>query len=108
MNKAFADIAAAGSTVVRTWYAYCALKSCMFCVNIFCDCRGFNEVTSPNGVYYQSWSGSTPTVNTGSTGLGNFGMYSQEVLSVAIDLQSLKDNVVAAAKANGLRLIVAL
>ncbi|KAF8199076.1 CEL4b mannanase [Pholiota molesta] len=70
MNKAFADIAAAGSTVVRTW--------------------GFNEVTSPNGVYYQSWSGSTPTVNTGSTGLGNF------------------DNVVAAAKANGLRLIVAL
>jgi len=70
MNQAFSDIASAGSTAVRTW--------------------GFNEVTSPSGIYYQSWSGSTPTVNTGSTGLGNF------------------DNVVAAAKANGIRLIVAL
>ncbi|KAI0347615.1 glycoside hydrolase [Trametopsis cervina] len=70
MNKAFADIASAGSTVVRTW--------------------GFNEVTTPNGIYYQSWSGSTPTINTGATGLQNF------------------DNVIAAAKANGLRLIVAL
>ncbi|PPQ83023.1 hypothetical protein CVT25_005263 [Psilocybe cyanescens] len=70
MNAAFADIAKAGATTVRTW--------------------GFNEVTSPSGIYYQSWSGSTPTVNTGSTGLGNF------------------DNVIAAAKANGLRLIVAL
>ncbi|KAF9482636.1 CEL4b mannanase [Pholiota conissans] len=70
MNKAFADIASAGSTVVRTW--------------------GFNEVTSPNGIYYQSWSGSTPTVNTGASGLANF------------------DNVIAAAKANGIRLIVAL
>ncbi|KDR70984.1 hypothetical protein GALMADRAFT_75662 [Galerina marginata CBS 339.88] len=70
MNAAFSDIAKTGATVVRTW--------------------GFNEVTSPNGNYYQSWSGSTPTVNTGATGLGNF------------------DNVVAAAKANGLRLIVAL
>ncbi|KAG6895607.1 hypothetical protein C0992_000377 [Termitomyces sp. T32_za158] len=70
MNKAFADIAAAGGTTVRTW--------------------GFNEVTSANGEYYQIWSGSTPTINTGSTGLQNF------------------DNVVAAAKANGIRLIVAL
>ncbi|KAK0461131.1 mannanase [Desarmillaria tabescens] len=70
MNKAFADIAATGATVVRTW--------------------GFNEVTSPNGIYYQSWSGSTPTINTGSTGLQNF------------------DAVVAAAAAHGLRLIVAL
>ncbi|KAG6848287.1 hypothetical protein H0H93_001512 [Arthromyces matolae] len=70
MNAAFADIAKAGGTTVRTW--------------------GFNEVTSANGIYYQSWSGSTPTINTGSTGLQNF------------------DNVVAAAKANGIRLIVAL
>ncbi|KAJ3557369.1 hypothetical protein NM688_g1508 [Phlebia brevispora] len=70
MSQSLSDIAAAGSTVVRTW--------------------GFNEVTAPNGIYYQSWSGSTPTVNTGATGLQNF------------------DNVVAAAKANGLRLIVAL
>ncbi|KAL1696278.1 glycoside hydrolase family 5 protein [Schizophyllum commune] len=71
MDQAFKDIAGAGATTVRTW--------------------GFNEVTSPNGIpYYQSWSGSTPTVNTGADGLGNF------------------DNVVAAAKANGLKLIVAL
>ncbi|KAF8883320.1 CEL4b mannanase [Gymnopilus junonius] len=70
MNAAFADIAKAGGTTVRTW--------------------GFNEVTSPNGNYYQSWSGSTPTINYGATGLENF------------------DNVVAAAKANGIRLIVAL
>ncbi|KAF8993674.1 CEL4a mannanase [Cyathus striatus] len=70
MNQAFSDIAKAGGTTVRTW--------------------GFNEVTSPNGDYYQSWSGSTPTINTGASGLQNF------------------DNVVAAAKANGIRLIVAL
>ncbi|KAJ3967454.1 glycoside hydrolase [Lentinula raphanica] len=71
MNTAFHDIAATGASVVRTW--------------------GFNEVTTPDGVaYYQSWSGSTPTVNLGANGLENF------------------DNVVAAAKANGLRLIVTL
>lgn len=70
MNQAFVDIAKAGGTTVRTW--------------------GFNEVTSPNGNYYQSWTGSQPTINTGATGLQNF------------------DNVVAAAKANGIRLIVAL
>ncbi|KAF5317317.1 hypothetical protein D9611_003784 [Ephemerocybe angulata] len=70
MNKAFSDIAAAGGTTVRTW--------------------GFNEVTSPSGNYYQSWSGSTPTVNTGASGLQNF------------------DRVIEAAKANGLKLIVAL
>ncbi|KAF9062870.1 glycoside hydrolase family 5 protein [Rhodocollybia butyracea] len=52
---------------------------------------GFNEVTTPDGVaYYQSWVGKTPTINTGTNGLQNF------------------DNVVAAAKANGLRLIVTL
>jgi mannan endo-1,4-beta-mannosidase len=71
MNKAFADIAATGATVVRTW--------------------GFDEVTSDPGVaYYQIWDGSVPTINTGANGLENF------------------DNVVAAAKANGLRLIVTL
>ncbi|KAK0489958.1 mannanase [Armillaria luteobubalina] len=66
MNAAFKDIAATGATV------------------------GFNEVTSPNGIYYQSWSGSTPTVNFGPTGLENF------------------DAVVAAAAAHGLRLIISL
>ncbi|THH08393.1 hypothetical protein EW146_g9009 [Bondarzewia mesenterica] len=70
MNAAFADIAKTGATTVRTW--------------------GFNDVTSASGTYYQLWSGGIGTVNTGSTGLGNF------------------DNVVAAAKANGLRLIVSL
>ncbi|KAJ3819804.1 mannanase [Lentinula raphanica] len=71
MNTAFSDIAATGATTVRTW--------------------GFNEVTTPDGVaYYQSWSGSTPTVNTGANGLENF------------------DTVVSIAKAHGLRLIVTL
>ncbi|KAF8658278.1 hypothetical protein AX16_002053 [Volvariella volvacea WC 439] len=72
MNTAFADIARAGGTTVRTW--------------------GFNEVTSiPSwGAYYQSWNGRTPTINTGANGLQTF------------------DRVVAAAKANGIRLIVAL
>ncbi|KAF5368948.1 hypothetical protein D9758_003040 [Tetrapyrgos nigripes] len=70
MNKTFSDIAATGATTVRTW--------------------GFNEVTSPNGIYYQSWSGGKPTINTGSTGLQNF------------------DNVVASAKSHGIKLIVAL
>ncbi|KAL0956595.1 hypothetical protein HGRIS_002732 [Hohenbuehelia grisea] len=53
---------------------------------------GFNEVTTSSGHwnYYQLWNGATPTINSGATGLQNF------------------DNVVAAAKANGLRLIVAL
>ncbi|TFK66523.1 glycoside hydrolase family 5 protein [Pluteus cervinus] len=51
---------------------------------------GFNEVTSQNGNWYQGWTGRTSTVNSGASGLQNF------------------DNVVAAAKANGLRLIVAL
>ncbi|KZP21648.1 glycoside hydrolase family 5 protein [Athelia psychrophila] len=51
---------------------------------------GFNEVTTANGDYYQLWTGGVPTVNTGANGLGNF------------------DNVVAAAKAHGLRLIVTL
>lgn len=54
MNKAFADISGSGATVVRTW--------------------GFNEVTAQNGVFYQSWSGATPAVNLGATGLQNFGM----------------------------------
>ncbi|KAG1747073.1 glycoside hydrolase family 5 protein [Suillus paluster] len=42
------------------------------------------------GNYYQLWNGSTATINYGSTGLGNF------------------DNIVAAAKANNIRLIVTL
>ncbi|CAE6381678.1 unnamed protein product [Rhizoctonia solani] len=51
---------------------------------------GFNDVTSAGGTYYQLWSGKTGTVNTGADGLGKF------------------DTVVAAAKAAGIRLIVAL
>ncbi|KZT10635.1 glycoside hydrolase family 5 protein [Laetiporus sulphureus 93-53] len=70
MDQAFADIAGAGATAVRTW--------------------GFNDVTSPSGDYYQLWTNGVPTINYGATGLENF------------------DNVVATAKANGLRLIVAL
>jgi len=72
MKKAFADIAATGATVVRTW--------------------AFNDVTTTPtyGAYYQTWNGSTPAINTGSTGLGNF------------------DLLVSAAKANNIRLIVTL
>ncbi|CAE6434035.1 unnamed protein product [Rhizoctonia solani] len=51
---------------------------------------GFNEVTSPSGTYYQLWNGATSTINTGADGLARF------------------DQVVAAAKAAGIRLIVAL
>ena len=74
--------------------------------------RGFNEVTSPNGIpYYQSWSGSTPTVNTGADGLGNFGTFAfmrWVKQGGSKNANFLVDNVVAAAKANGLKLIVAL
>ncbi|KAG8695701.1 hypothetical protein FRC08_007599 [Ceratobasidium sp. 394] len=70
ITKAFSDLKNAGFTTLRTW--------------------GFNEVTSPSGTYYNLWSGTTPTLNTGSTGLGKF------------------DEVVAAAKVAGIRLIVAL
>ncbi|KAG9024929.1 hypothetical protein FS837_005136 [Tulasnella sp. UAMH 9824] len=70
LDKAFADIAVTGATTVRTW--------------------GFNEVTSPSGIYYQSWSGSTPTINYGADGLQKF------------------DQVIALAKFHGLKLIVAL
>ncbi len=35
--------------------------------------RGFNDVTNPSGIYYQSWSNGVATVNTGPTGLENFG-----------------------------------
>ncbi|KAJ7196268.1 glycoside hydrolase [Mycena pura] len=53
---------------------------------------GFNEVTNSNGgvPFFHLWSGSTATVNTAATGLGSL------------------DNVIAAAKAHGIRLIVTL
>lgn len=51
---------------------------------------GFNDVTSPSGDYYQLWTNGVATINYGATGLENF------------------DNVVANAKANGIRLIVTL
>ncbi len=70
MNAAFADIVKAGGTAVRTWYAKIPSAFVRF---IDDSCRGFNEVTSPNGNYYQSWSGSTPTINAGASGLQNFG-----------------------------------
>ncbi|PVF97740.1 glycoside hydrolase [Serendipita vermifera] len=68
--SAFSEIAQAGTTCVRTW--------------------GFNDVTSASGTYYQLWTNGTPTINTGSDGLGKF------------------DIVVAQAKAAGIRLIVPL
>ncbi|KAJ6564169.1 hypothetical protein B0H19DRAFT_1285418 [Mycena capillaripes] len=50
---------------------------------------GLNEVTTANGVYFHLWSGKTATVNTGANGLG------------------ILDTVIAAAKAHGIRLIIA-
>ena len=85
--------------------------------NVYYDCRGFNEITSAssNGTtnYYQIWSGSTPTINTGLTGLQNFGLFRafwSDLLSrfACWLIRLLTDNVVAAAKANGIRLIVTL
>ncbi|TDL15675.1 CEL4a mannanase [Rickenella mellea] len=54
IDKAFADIAAAGLTTVRTW--------------------GFNDVTSPQsfGAYYQLWSNGAATFNTGANGIQRF------------------------------------
>ncbi|KAJ7512588.1 glycoside hydrolase superfamily [Mycena galericulata] len=70
INTALTTIVGSGATTVRTW--------------------GFNEVTSPNGIYFHLWSGSTATVNTGANGLG------------------MLDTVIAAAKAHGVRLIISL
>ncbi|KAJ6586220.1 glycoside hydrolase superfamily [Mycena sp. CBHHK59/15] len=68
IDKAFADIVGSGATTVR----------------------GFNEVTSANGIYFHLWSGKTATVNTGANGLGAM------------------DTVIASAKAHGIRLIISL
>ncbi|KAF7375741.1 Glycoside hydrolase family 5 protein [Mycena sanguinolenta] len=70
IDQAFSDIVGSGATTVRT--------------------RGFNEVTSPTGIYFHLWTGSTATVNTGSTGLGAL------------------DELIASAKAHGIRVIIAL
>ncbi|TDL15674.1 CEL4a mannanase [Rickenella mellea] len=54
IDTAFADMAAAGLTTVRTW--------------------GFNDVTSPltYGAYYQLWSNGVATFNTGAFGISRF------------------------------------
>ncbi|KAG8745992.1 hypothetical protein FRC12_014396 [Ceratobasidium sp. 428] len=91
ITKAFSDSKNAGFTTLRTW--------------------GFNEVTSPSGTYYNLWSGSTPTLNTGSTGLEKFGMFYFTHVSSAAQMftrRHFSDEVVAAAKVAGIRLIVAL
>ncbi|KAJ8696117.1 hypothetical protein PTI98_006010 [Pleurotus ostreatus] len=92
MNQAFSDIAATGATTVRT--------------------MGFNDQTDPTywGPYYQLWTDGVPTINTGPTGLENFGnTQASELWAPAKHpVLPLTDNVVALAKANGLRLIVPL
>ncbi|KAI5790596.1 glycoside hydrolase superfamily [Peziza echinospora] len=50
VEATFSAVAAAGLKVVRTW--------------------AFNDVTSCSGIHFQCWSGSSPTINTGSQGLG--------------------------------------
>jgi len=88
MDKAFSDIAATGATTVRyvsanflrisqlSFFQNLVKISDMYLPPTIDDIpRGFHEVTSPDGIYYQSWSGSTPTISTGSTGLQNFGEF---------------------------------
>jgi len=70
--------------------------------------RGFNEVTSQNGNWYQSWSGSTPTVNSGSSGLQNFGVFFDQNLVGHLTYTLTLDKVVTAARDNNVHLIVAL
>jgi mannan endo-1,4-beta-mannosidase len=70
IDTAFDVIVASGATTVRTW--------------------GFNEVTSPNDIYFHLWNGKTATVNTGANGL------------------EMLDTVIASAKAHGVRLVIAL
>lgn len=66
IQQAFTEIAAAGTTVVRTW--------------------GFNDVTSASGTYYQLWNGATPTINTGATGLGQFDIVVAQAKAAGIKL----------------------
>ncbi|KAJ7849909.1 glycoside hydrolase superfamily [Mycena leptocephala] len=68
IDQTFSDIAASGATVVR----------------------GFNEVTSASGVYFNLWSGKTATVNTGTNGLQRL------------------DYVISSAKSHGIKLIITL
>ena len=71
--------------------------------------RGFNEVTTPSRDYYQLWNGSIPTINYGPTGLENFGqIYSALSCLGRVPHVTFQDNVVTAARANGIRLIVTL
>jgi mannan endo-1,4-beta-mannosidase len=79
MTAAFADIAKTGATTVRTMYINSKHLTDLFLKTNVYDCGGFNEVTSANGAttsnYYQIWSDSTATINTGPTGLQNFGLF---------------------------------
>ncbi|KAF7354147.1 Mannan endo-1,4-beta-mannosidase F [Mycena venus] len=70
IDQAFSDIAGSGATVCRT--------------------EGFNEVTSPAGVYFQLWTGSTATVNTGTNGLQRL------------------DYLISSAKSHGIKLLITL
>lgn len=72
MNQAFSDIAATGATTVRTMCA--GVVSLRGFANPVSH-RGFNDQTDPTywGPYYQLWTDGVPTINTGPTGLENFG-----------------------------------
>ncbi|KAF7296831.1 Carbohydrate-binding module family 1 protein/glycoside hydrolase family 5 protein [Mycena indigotica] len=88
INQALADVANSGATVTRT--------------------MGFNEVTSASGIYFHLWNGKTETVNTGANGLGAFGECSPFLAWPTADTRAQDTSLVAAAKAYGIRLIVAL
>ncbi|KAF9234133.1 glycoside hydrolase family 5 protein [Melanogaster broomeanus] len=92
MNTAFQNIAATGATAVRTW-----------------SVTALSNLTPPG--LQRALDGSTPTINYGTTGLQNFGPvypHLQQFANGSSCWSSLPDNVIAAAKANGIRLIISL
>lgn len=52
----------------------------LFTFDILLLNRGFNDATTPNGIFYQSWANGQPTINTGTTGLQNFGESNRSAL----------------------------
>ena len=70
--------------------------------------RGFNDVTSASGTYYQLWANGVGTINTGSTGLGKFGASQCTSIEGSNLNKCHADYVVSSAKAHGIRLVVAL
>ena len=71
--------------------------------------RGSKDTTSADGIYYQLWTNGKATVNAGPNGLQHFGTHVAVYNTITTKSVELPpDDVVAAAKANGIRLIIPL